>query len=247
MVSGRSKPNTTAAATKLRALIWESKEGDFLGSEDEMIEKLLVSRPTVRQVARLLETEGLLRVKRGTNGGYFAARPSVEVIEASVSSYLHMVVVDAEEVTEVASALWVIMMRKAAGLQTNEAKELTEKLCAKVHAVKGDVGFEDIVAIEDQVREGFFKLVNSPYIDLIFHINRIFSSKHFPIMPADRDNTPEHREFVKAWRKAKLLELEAIADGDEEMSQLAARLSRKLFQQRIWGHTKTRNASLEKK
>jgi len=48
-----------------------AKEGALIGSEESLIADLGVSRSTLRQAARLLEREGLLRVKRGINGGYY--------------------------------------------------------------------------------------------------------------------------------------------------------------------------------
>lgn len=236
MTTSRSKPNITAAASKLRSIIWAAEEGELLGSEDDITNMLEVSRPTVRQVARLLEVEGLLKVRRGINGGYFATRPSIEVIEASVSSYLQMVVGDEEDVTEIASVMWAIIVRKAAALQSPEKKQLMEGLRSKVLSLKDNALFDDLLEVEDETRAVVFNLVNNRYIELIFHINRVFASKHFPFNPADRDNTPEHYEYVKAWRKAKLLELDAIAEGNCEVAELAARFSRSLFHRRLYGH-----------
>ena len=74
-----------------------------MGSEETLIAKLGVSRATVRQAARLLEREGFPRVRRGINGGYFAARPDVRTIEKAVSSYLEMVHTKPEDITVIAS------------------------------------------------------------------------------------------------------------------------------------------------
>lgn len=52
----------------------------FLGSEDDLMSRLGVSRPTLRQAARLLEHEGLLVVRRGLGGGLFGRRPTEEAV-----------------------------------------------------------------------------------------------------------------------------------------------------------------------
>lgn len=238
MSTDRSKPNASAAAAKLRELIWAASDGDLLGSEDELLRLLNVSRPTVRQAARLVEAEGLLKVRRGIHGGYFAARPSVNVIESALSAYLHTVVADEEEITEIASALWVIVAGKAATLESKEKNTLIERLRSKALALKDDAVWDELIEVEESTRNGMLALINSPYVDLIFHVNRMFASQEFPINPRDRDGTAEHVEYVRAWRKAKLLELDAIADGDREISQLAAQHSRKLFHKRLWGHAR---------
>jgi len=71
-------------------------------------------------------------------------------------------------------------------------------------------------------------------VNSIFRINANFARRHFPDPPSIRDGTPEHAEFVVAWRKAKLIELDAIADGDQDLAQLAARRTRGLLQCRLW-------------
>src|SRR5579864_1149374 len=80
----------SAAASQLRALVADKEDGAFLGGEGELQQALGVSRTTLRQVARLLEREGLLTVKRGTNGGYFACRPSFASIESALTAYLEI-------------------------------------------------------------------------------------------------------------------------------------------------------------
>lgn len=235
MTAKRSNPTRDEAASKLREHIWSAAEGDLLGSEDDLIQLLGVSRNTVRQVARLIEREGLLRVKRGNNGGYFAARPSAEIIESSVSAYLQMLDADDEEATEIASILWIYSVRKACRMVPEGTRAFAEEMREQVSAIPEEAGFDEILAVEEAGRSRLFKLNNSPYVELIFHINRTFAQRHFPSVPAEMDGTPAHRDFVRQWKKAKLLELDAIADGDIELGQLAASRSRRLFHERLWG------------
>lgn len=235
MTGRQAKPNITSAAAKLRNIIWSAEDGHLLGSEEDLTGMLGVSRPTVRQVARLLEREGLLRVRRGINGGYFAARPSVEVIEGAVSAYLEMMEADDEELSEIASALWVIVVGKAAKLPVEAKTAVLESLKSKVRSLRDDALFDDMLAVEEAGRKEIFKLINSPYIELIFHINRSSAVRKFPLRPGDRDSTEEHSEFIKVWRTAKLLELEAIMAGDRTLAELAGRYTRDIFHKRLWG------------
>jgi len=236
METDRAKPNTTAAAAQLRELIWAAEEGQFLGSEEDIIEHLKVSRPTVRQAARLLEFEGLLKVRRGNHGGYFAARPSVEVLEQAVSAYLKMMIVDYEELTEIASALWVIAATKAAQAEAEQIATVTIRMKEAILNLPVDATFHDTLEIEKETRNGLFKLIDSPYIELIFQINRIFSEKNITPNPAISDDSAEHRQYVKSWCAAKLIELEAIESGDTNVVKLAARYTRDLLHKRLWGH-----------
>jgi len=67
-------------AAQIRAQIvrGELNEGDSLPGEVELMEQFDVSRPTLREAFRILETERLIAIKRGARGGRVLA-PSVEV------------------------------------------------------------------------------------------------------------------------------------------------------------------------
>jgi DNA-binding FadR family transcriptional regulator len=229
------KSTIDTAAAHLRAIVHATEAGTLLGSEETLIAQLGVSRATVRQVARLLEREGLLRVRRGINGGYFAARPDVRTIESTVSSYLEMVDADVHDTTAVGSALWIEVINKAAGIRTDNAKAIAKNLREKIVALKVDAPFDDVLSLETEIRATIFKLINSRYIELIFQINVAFSARQFPRVPAELDNTDEHREFVREWRNGKLLEIDAIADGDQMLGSMAARHTRNLWYRRLWG------------
>lgn len=231
------KPKTAKSATELTAqalrnIVLSIEPGEHIGSEEELIARLGSSRITVRQVARLLEREGLLKVRRGINGGYFAARPDAGTIEATVSSYLETLDIDSFDVTVVASALWVETMRKAAVADRSAAATVVDRLVAKVKSIKDDASFEKVREIEMLVQSEIFDLAQSAYVRLIFDINVAFSRRRFS-QPVPDNNSEEHLNFVQAWRDAKLLELGAIGRGDAELAGMAGQHSRKIWQRRI--------------
>ena len=75
-------------AFKMRAAALGLSDGDLLGSEDELIERYQVSRPTLRLAANTLVQEQLLRVRRGVGGGYFARVPTTEGVSHAAIGYL---------------------------------------------------------------------------------------------------------------------------------------------------------------
>jgi DNA-binding FadR family transcriptional regulator len=231
MKLSQRKSTIEAAAAQLRHIVLATKEGALLGSEEELVARLGVSRATVRQVARLLEREGLLRVRRGINGGYFASRPDVHTIETTVSTYLEMFDTDIEDVFAIASTLWVEVMRKAAAGRSQGAKALVKHFRAEVGALPPDASYDEVLALELESRNAIFNLIKSRYIHLIFQINMAFAQRR--LGTPRKDAAAAHREFVHAWRNAKLMELEAIADGDQELGMIAARHMRNLWHKRM--------------
>jgi GntR family transcriptional repressor for pyruvate dehydrogenase complex len=68
------------AATLRRQIVrGELVEGTILPNENDLMEQFSVSRPTLREAFRVLESEGLIRVMRGSNGGARVQRPEPAV------------------------------------------------------------------------------------------------------------------------------------------------------------------------
>jgi DNA-binding GntR family transcriptional regulator len=220
----------STAASQLRALVADREEGAFLGGESELLQTLGISRTTLRQVARLLEREGLLTVRRGNAGGYFACKPSFASIEAALTAYLEILDVRIGELLAMASITWTETIRQAAGLRSDTARALAKKLGRTVRSVDPDIPYRDLIKIEQGIRSALFDLIDSPYLELIFQVNIQFAARQFE-GPGQIPAEPEdHAQFVAAWRSAKLLELEAITLGDKELAVLAAERTRQ-----VWG------------
>jgi GntR family transcriptional repressor for pyruvate dehydrogenase complex len=232
VTNSRSRSTTEAAAARLRARILAAKDGVFLGSEEALVTSLGVSRATVRQAARLLEREGLVKVRRGINGGYFGARPDASTIETAVAAYLDTLDMEAEDVGVVASVLWIEVMRQAASLQTEAARAVAARLQAKVAALRANASFAELIKVEQESRSAIFKLINGRYIELIFQINAAFAMRRFPQFARDPDALLQ-AAFLRDWKTAKLMELAAIAEGDPQLAMMAARHSRNIWRKRV--------------
>lgn len=77
-----------AAQIRKQIVMGELAEGDLLPSEAEMVKRLGVSRPTLRQAFRILETEHLITVQRGSRGGTTVLRPSTKLASRYLRDYL---------------------------------------------------------------------------------------------------------------------------------------------------------------
>lgn len=66
----------------------ELKPGDTLLPEAELLQNLHVSRPTLRQALRVLESESLIQLGRGARSGATVLRPSIEAAAQYGALYL---------------------------------------------------------------------------------------------------------------------------------------------------------------
>jgi DNA-binding FadR family transcriptional regulator len=89
-LSGISGSKAEKVADALRGDIATGRlsAGDLIPSEIDLLRRYNVSRPSYREAIRLLEAEGLLRVRRGTGGGTVVLTPSMEPVTRHFGVYL---------------------------------------------------------------------------------------------------------------------------------------------------------------
>jgi DNA-binding FadR family transcriptional regulator len=237
MNGGRTRQSSTtdAAASRLRTLIASGNDGDFLGDEGEVQKLLGISRSTLRQVARLLEREGLLAVRRGGNGGYFARRPSLGSVETALIAHLETLDVGIGELLALASITWTESVEQAARLRSAKSKALAEELAKLVESIAPSASNHELIEVEQGIRSKIFELIESPYMRLIFQVNVQFAQRKFEGPGRIPEAGQEHVEFVASWRDSKLLELKAIAQGDVELGTLAAKRTRQVWTRMMQG------------
>ncbi len=68
-----------------RILSGEFTEGTPLPPERELVTQTRMSRTTVREALRILEVQGLVRIKAGRAGGAFVQRPGEESVASSIA------------------------------------------------------------------------------------------------------------------------------------------------------------------
>jgi DNA-binding FadR family transcriptional regulator len=67
-----------ASRLRTRIVNGEIADGNLLPKQDELLEEFEVSRPSLREALRILETEGLITVRRGNMGGAVVHAPKPE-------------------------------------------------------------------------------------------------------------------------------------------------------------------------
>ncbi len=77
-----------AAALREDILTGRLKEGDILPSHEGLFTQFQVSMPAIREAMRILETEGLVTVRRGNQGGAVVHLPTAERAARMISMVL---------------------------------------------------------------------------------------------------------------------------------------------------------------
>lgn len=103
----RAKKMADIIADRIRQQIarGELTEGDWLPTEPELMQRFGVSRPTLREAFRLLEGDGLVRVRRGPPGG---ARVHIPGPEAAAPIFGLLLTLSGTTVHDVCEAQAVI-------------------------------------------------------------------------------------------------------------------------------------------
>ena len=117
----REKPQKIA--DELRALIisGELADGESLGHEPDLVQRFGVSRPSLREALRILETEGLIVVVRGVHGGVVVRHPDERMTARSAAMILQARNVPLADVFEARSQLEPLAAKAIAGGRRRKA------------------------------------------------------------------------------------------------------------------------------
>jgi GntR family transcriptional regulator, transcriptional repressor for pyruvate dehydrogenase complex len=128
-------------ASVLRERIIEGSlgDGDLLPKQDELLDEFRISRPSLREALRILESEGLIRVRRGNVGGSV-----VEVPTAETSAYMFGLVLQSRRgtIADLADAIKHIepITASLCALRSDRAKRVMPGLLANLESTANAIG-----------------------------------------------------------------------------------------------------------
>ncbi|MGH8137133.1 MAG: FadR/GntR family transcriptional regulator [Steroidobacteraceae bacterium] len=128
----------------------ELKPGDTLLPESELLEQLRVSRPTLRQALRVLESESLIQLGRGARTGATVLYPSIEAVAQYGALYLATQGTTLGEIHQVRTLLEPPL---AALIARQSKREAVESLRACVRVQKDSLQRGDYVSAASAVNE----------------------------------------------------------------------------------------------
>ena len=121
--SRRRERSLKLIADELRQLILSGDvgEGDALGREPDLVERFGVSRPSLREALRILETEGLIDVVRGLRGGVVVRTPDQRLTARTAALVLQARGVPLADVFDARALIEPIAARELAEARNSRA------------------------------------------------------------------------------------------------------------------------------
>jgi DNA-binding FadR family transcriptional regulator len=190
-------------------------DGEPLGSEEDLLARLEVSRPTLRQATRLLEYQGLITVRRGPGGGYFARRPDVSSVADVAAIYLRSRQTPLSEIVAAAHMFSVEAAGRAALSSRTRLKEALRSLAETlVPLLPEEIPAALFVEQEAALSEIIYELVESAPLELMSRVFNRFGmgSRGGNVF----DRRPDRR---KLWRSLRLALVDAVIAGDAERAR----------------------------
>jgi DNA-binding FadR family transcriptional regulator len=213
-------------AARLREEILEGRlgEGDVLPRQEDLVADYGVSPPAVREALQILESEGLVSVRRGKVGGAVVHPPSPDRIGYTIGLVLQA---QRTELDDVASALQVL--EPACAAMCAERPDRHEAVVPVLREIldEEDRHLGDAVAFNREAHRFHGELVarcgNATIILVVGALETLWSAHERRIYERTDAHEPALAEFTAAARDHERL-VAAIEAGD---AARAARITRK--------------------
>ena len=227
MVSKKTDSAVSRVANRIREDVVKLPDGELLGSEEELVARYGVSRPTLRQAAALVVQEHLLGVRRGVGGGYFARAPQAKAVSRMAALYLKF---HRARLSEILAAFMPIRVELAALAAANKDPELRASLVEfleQEQAIESYASFREFVLAERKFNLLLGKLGDNSALALFMEILLDLSA----MIDRSDDMYRSHPDRVEHLRRERNALARAVLDGEMEFAVIIARRASSLSSQ----------------
>lgn len=205
---------------KLRNIAFDGKPGDFLGSEEDVMVKLGVSRPTLRQAASLLAQEQLVHTRRGVKGGYFIARPSTGSVSRMAATYLKSREAKLSDVVRAVEPIRTELARLACRRRDPSVRQQFNEFLEREQQLGDDLqAYRSFLRAERDLCQLLGNAADNELLSLFLSITYDLAAAS----RKDEDVYVNRPDRVERYRDLRNQMVAAIADGDEELAVLCTR------------------------
>lgn len=199
---------TARALTDLSAA---AAPGDYLGAEDDLLARLGVSRPTLRQAAKIVESDRMIVVRRGAKGGFYAARPDAADVIRAPARYLRL---HGATIADVHAVTKTITQTAAAAAASCADPDLRARLAAFRDGIDGADTVGALIRSETELARLLAQMSGNPAAVLFIEISHTFGRDEHAVRFYQ---TPEDRERARALQRRLC---DAVLSGDGDIAAL---------------------------
>jgi DNA-binding FadR family transcriptional regulator len=180
------------------------KPGDRLPPERDLCERFGVSRVTVREALRMLESSGLVEIRVGARGGAFVTAPSSDRVGEGLADLLTLSVISAPDVTEVRKILEAGIVPLVCERATEEDLADLEAICQRSEAALAAGDYSMDMSLEFHIRVA--QATHNPAIVMLIESFRgpilmSLQQAHEAAPEMGGLGTREHEQFIEAVRR----------------------------------------------
>ena len=198
-------------ARALSQISLDSADGEFLGAEDELLIRLGVSRPTLRQAAKIAENDRMISVRRGIRGGFYASRPDADDAIRTLARFLRLRGATLSDIMTVSRRISEEAAALASACQDAGLRARLEEFMARID--QNDTP-ATVIAADSELARLVAAMSGNPVIELVMAIGYSFGMEEQGIA-LFRD--PQHRATC---RKQQHDLCRALLDRDADIAQL---------------------------
>jgi DNA-binding FadR family transcriptional regulator len=137
----RSKAEHVAQHLLDRIITAGLTPGSSFGTESDLLKQFDVSRPTLRESLRILESQGVLELRPGPGGGIVVKKPSIDILAHGLSVFLRLHDVPFIAVLKAREAIEPALAGEAALNGTKEDFDRLEQSIERMRRIKDQEAF----------------------------------------------------------------------------------------------------------
>ena len=194
-------------------------EGEFLGSAEQLIQRLEVSRPTLRQASAQLIQEGLIEIRFGMGGGYYARVPGSASVSRIAAIYLKSHHTRFDEAIRVIEPLHIEMVKLAIDSEDNETRSKLSKFLSEDGTDDSIVDYDAFLKNEQEFGRILGALSGNRMLTLFLQILYDFSA----LLRRGDDMFQQRSPRLAAYRDMRSQLARAVMNRDKEIAIVLAR------------------------
>jgi GntR family transcriptional regulator, transcriptional repressor for pyruvate dehydrogenase complex len=207
-----------AAEIRTQIIKGELRQDDTLPIESELCDMFAISRPTLREAFRILESEGMITIRQGQRGGPMVNEPTVQTASRYVGLVLQHRKVSIRDVDIAFEMIIPVAARRLAGRHTKRDLAALRSHISDLTSARDDFPrFLELLAAFNYL---LLDLTGNQTIAVLGRLLADIVTVHITTMAEDwQGRPPARRSYADAGVKGCERLLELIEAGDAEGAQ----------------------------